>query len=209
MKRTTLFFLLSILLVLQGLSQCPHDTAVNGGFPAMGDFQWSGPGDPAIGECPTCVTFDRFYSWDLPTDTGYVLVIHGNFAPPCDTIEVRIAQDCRWVYKDTCFALPVTGSGCEYILSVDPPVDAQVLVYWRSSGTDSIGLIANEASDGNPLSTILYDMDTCIVLVAQEPMKEIPISREIYIDPMTMQRVGAKDMIPYKRYLLRKEYQPI
>lgn len=175
----------------------------------MGDFQWSGNGDPAIGECPTCVPFDRFYSWELTTDTGYVLVIHGNFAPPCDTIEVRVTQDCRQVLKDTCFALPVTGSGCEYIMDVDVPADVQVLVYWRSSGTDSIGIIANEVNDGNPLSVILYDMDTCIVLVAQEPRKEIPISREIYIDPMTMQRVGAKDMIPYKRYLLRREYQLI
>lgn len=165
MKRITLFlFLLIGLGMLRGVAQlpCPHDTLVNGGQP-LGDFQWSGAGDPTIGECPTCVPFNRMYSWDL-LDTGNLLVIHGNFFPPCDTVEIRIVQDCRWVYKDTCLVLPLTGSGCEFILDIDPPANAQILVYWRSSGTDSIGVIGNEVNDGSPLTMILYDMDTCAIL---------------------------------------------
>lgn len=155
------------------LSMCPHTVLVSGGFPTTGDFQWSGPGDPALDECPTCIPFDRFYSWDL-LDTGNVLIIHGNFTPPCDTIQIRIVQDCRHVYYDTCLVLPVTGSGCEIMLDIDPPANSQLLVYWRSSNTDSIGVIALEVNDGSPLDSILYDMHLCTVLSTPSP----PVDRK-------------------------------
>lgn len=138
----------------------------------MGDFQWSGGGDSGLGECPTCIPMDRFYSWTL-LDTGNLVVVHGNFFPPCDTVEIRVVSQCRFVYLDTCLTLPLTGSGCEFILDIDPPADAQLLVYWRSSGTDSIGVIANEVNDGSPLSMVLYDMHLCTVL-AVDPIREPP-----------------------------------
>lgn len=171
MKITLLLWLfLAITMNYFGQSfTCPHDTCINGGFPTMGDFQWSGGGDATLGECPTCIPMDRFYSWTL-LDTGNLVVVHGNFFPPCDTVEIRVVSQCRFVYMDTCLTLPLTGSGCEFILDIDPPADAQLMVYWRSGGTDSVGVISNEVNDGNPLSTVLYDMHLCTVLsIADAP----------------------------------------
>lgn len=171
---------------------CPHDTCINGGFPSPGDFQWSGSGDATLGECPTCIPMDRFYSWTL-LDTGNLVIIHGNFAPPCDTIEIRVVSQCRYVYLDTCISMPITGSGCEYIMDIDPPSDAQLLVYWRSSGTDSIGVISNEVNDGSPLNTVLYDMHLCTVL-ATEPQEQ-PESA-YYYDVSQLQSVGISGKMP-------------
>ena len=191
--------LIALAMLGQSFGQCPHDTLIDGGSP-LGELQWSGQGDATISECPTCIEFDRSFSWML-LDTASSLTIHGNYAPPCDTVQIRLLNQCRFVHYDTCLALPLTGSGCEYRFGADMQSNSQVVVYWRSSGTDSVGVMGVSAQYGFQYPTAFLDLWQCSQTLGVAPEPETP--QPIYFD---LERLGVpvlqKNLQPNRRYKL-------
>lgn len=184
---------------------CPQDSCIDGGFP-LGDHQWSTGTAGAFDECEPCsptIQFDRFNTWSLLADTGNHVSVWGGFAPPCDTVRIRVMKDCNEVVKDICIMFPVTGAGCMYEFEAHSFLDdLQLLVSWRSANIDSIGVMALTVNDGDTLDSTLYLLDSCGMLgmIPWEPPQPESSS---YYDKRTLQRVERP--IPHVGYLKRED----
>lgn len=162
------------MIATTAMAQCPQDTIVYGGNP-QGSFNWS-QGDIMSLLCRFCTEYNTFNCWQFPdTMRGYVSIA-GNSSMPFGTVAVLATVGCHSVLFDTCgqaghpFVAPMN-------VWLSLPVNAQVCVYWDSTTTDSVGVLAKLSPIPQaPMTTVILDMDTCDTTLPVDRPMESPAS---------------------------------
>jgi hypothetical protein len=201
MKVKTILFMLLAWGFLYSQLPPPQDTIIYGGVPS-GAYNWS-QGLPTPQHCPFDCEYNTYNCWQLP-DTlpdslDGVINVAGNASMPFGLANIVLLNQRRYVLEDTCneighpFVAPFT-----FFCSLPP--NSQVCVFWDSTTTDSVGVLAKSDSPGQKyLGTVLADLALCWMTTHVDWGPEY--SRDGYYDKHTLQRVD--NPIPNVGYLKR------